>query len=214
MESAGKEIEDEAQRAAIKESGIGTPATRAAIIETLFSRDYMRREKKSLIPTEKGLSVYEIVKDKRIADVSLTGEWENALTQIEHGKMQPEAFKTAIEDYTRQITAELLDTQITIKDENAVPCPKCKAANAPKVPNVRLYPKVAKCTDANCGLLIFRTISEKQISDKHITDLLTKGKTSVIKGFKSKAGKTFDAMLKFDENFRVVFEFPERKTKK
>jgi DNA topoisomerase-3 len=214
MESTGKEIEDEAQREAIKDSGIGTPATRAAIIETLFARDYMRREKKSLVPTDKGLSVYEIVKDKRIADVALTGEWENALKQIEHGKMQPEAFSKAIEDYTRQITAELLDTQIAIKEENAVPCPKCKAANVANVPNVRLYPKVAKCPDTNCGVLVFRTISEKQLSDKHITDLLIKGKTSVIKGFKSKAGKTFDAMLKFDENFRVVFEFPERKAKK
>ena len=108
MESAGKEIENEAEREAIKDSGIGTPATRAAIIETLFTRDYVKREKKSLIPTEKGLTVYETVKNKRIADVALTGEWENALTQIENGKMQPETFRKAIETYTRQITAELL----------------------------------------------------------------------------------------------------------
>ena len=182
--------------------------TRAAIIETLFSRDYIRREKKSLIPTEKGLTVYETVKDKRIADVALTGEWENALSQIERGEMQPDVFSKAIEDYTRQITAELLDASITPSfggGQGEVLCPKCK------VSNVRFFPKVVKCPDENCGLMIFRTMSEKQLSDNHITDLLTNGKTSVIKGFKNKNGKSYDAALKFDDNFLVVFEFSKRK---
>ena len=192
----------------MKENGIGTPATRAAIIETLFTRDYIRREKKSLVPTEKGLTVYDAVKDKRIADVALTGEWENALSKIERGEMQPEAFRNAIEVYTRQITAELLGTAISIDDENAVLCPKCKTAK------VRFYPKVVKCTDANCGLLIFRNISGKQLTDRQITDLLTKGKTPEIKGFKNKNGKTFDTAFKFDDNFRMIFDFPEKKDKK
>jgi DNA topoisomerase-3 len=113
METAGKMVEDEAERAAMKESGIGTPATRAAIIETLFSRNYIVREKKSLVPTEKGVTVYETVKDKRIADVALTGSWENTLAQIERSEMQPETFKKTIEIYTRQITAELLAAAIT-----------------------------------------------------------------------------------------------------
>ena len=198
----------------MKETGIGTPATRAAIIETLFSRDYIRREKKSLVPTEKGLSVYETVKDKRIANVSLTGEWENALSQIERGKMQPATFKNAIETYTRQITTELLNTSISISDENTPPCPKCKAASVPTVPKVLFFQKVVKCPDQSCGFVIFRTISEKSLSDKQITDLLTNGKTSVIKGFKSRNNKLFDATLKFDENFRVVFDFSEKKDKK
>jgi DNA topoisomerase-3 len=204
MEAAGRECTDEAEREAMKESGIGTPATRAAIIETLFTREYIVREKKSLVPTAKGLSVYETVKDKRIADVAMTGSWENALAQIERGEMQPETFSKAIEVYTRQITAELLETKIAVSDENACLCPKCKTAN------VRFYPKVVKCTDENCGLVIFRSRSEKQLADGQITDLLTKGKTSVIKGFKSKGGKSFDAELKFDENFQVTFDFPEK----
>jgi DNA topoisomerase-3 len=208
MESAGKEVENEAEREAMKESGIGTPATRAAIIETLFSRDYIKREKKSLVPTEKGLSVYENVKDRRISDVAMTGSWENTLSQIERGEIQPETFGRAIETYTRQITAELLEIKIAVTDENVCICPKCKAAQ------VRFYSKVAKCTDMNCGLVIFRNKSEKQLSDRQITDLLTKGKTGIIKGFKSKSGKTFDAALKFDGDFQVVFDFPERKEKK
>jgi DNA topoisomerase-3 len=207
MESAGKEVENEAEREAMKESGIGTPATRAAIIETLFSRAYIVREKKSLVPTEKGLAVYGTVKDRRIADVALTGSWENTLAQIERGETTSDTFCRAIEIYTRQITTELLETNISVSDGNACVCPKCKTAR------VRFYPKVAKCTDANCGLVIFRNVSEKQLSDKQITDLLTKGKTDIIKGFKSKGGKSFDAALKFDENYRVVFDFPEKKKK-
>ncbi|MDR0602765.1 MAG: topoisomerase C-terminal repeat-containing protein, partial [Bacteroidales bacterium] len=144
----------------------------------------------------------------RIANVSMTGEWENALAQIEHGQMQPETFSRAIEVYTRQITAELLETKIAVADENSCLCPKCKTAQ------VRFYPKVAKCTDTDCGLIVFRNKSEKQLSDKQITDLLTKGKTGIIKGFKSKNGKSFDAALKFDSDYQVVFDFPERKEKK
>jgi len=208
MESAGKEVENEEERAAMKESGIGTPATRAAIIETLFSREYIRREKKSLVPTEKGLSVYEIVKDKRIADVSMTGNWENALAKIESGEMDTNTFRQATEVYTRQITTELLGTSVSIADRIECPCPKCKTGK------VIFYPKIAKCSDENCGLMVFRNKSEKQLSDKQISDLLTTGKTAVIKGFKSKGGKSFDASLMFDSEFKVVFDFPEKKGKK
>ena len=207
METAGAEVENEAEREAMKESGIGTPATRAAIIETLFSRDYILREKKSLVPTDKGLTVYETVKDKRIADARLTGEWENALSQIESGEMHPDTFQKAINVYTKQITAELLNASISIslgRGQEAL-CPKCKAAK------VLFFPKVVKCADPNCGLVLFRTVSEKQLSGHQITELLTKGKTSVIKGFKNRSGKAFDAALMFDENYRVVFEFAGKK---
>ena len=156
------------------------------------------------MPTKKVLLVYETVKDKKIADAAMTGSWENALAQIERSEMQPDTFRQAIEVYTRQITAELLDTKMTIADENACLCPKCKAAQ------VRLFPKVAKCLDEHCGLVIFRNISEKLLSDKQMKELLTKGKTAVIKGFKSKAGKLFDAALKFDENYWIVFDFTEK----
>jgi DNA topoisomerase-3 len=108
----------------------------------------------------------------------------------------------------RQITAELLETKITVTGENTCLCPKCKTAQ------VRFYPRVAKCTDVNCGLVVFRNISKKPLSDGLITDLLTKGKTTVIKGFKSQAGKTFDAALKFDENYRVTYNFPAKKAGK
>ena len=104
METAGKELENADLKASMKDTGIGTPATRAAIIETLFSRQYIVREKKNLVPTEKGLTVYNIIRDKKIADVEMTGMWENTLAKIESGEMNPDTFRKGIEVYARQIT--------------------------------------------------------------------------------------------------------------
>lgn len=178
MESAGKEVEDEQQREAMKECGIGTPATRASIIETLFSREYIVREKKSLVPTNKGLVVYLAVKDKKIADVAMTGQWEEALNKIALGKMDAATFHKGIEIYASQITTELLSTTIERTDNrNTCPCPKCK--NGQMV----FYPKVVKCKDESCGLTVFRSIAKKELTDGQLNDLLMNGKTALIKGF-------------------------------
>jgi DNA topoisomerase-3 len=107
LETAGKEIEDEELREAMKESGLGTPATRANIIETLLTRKYILREKKNLVPTETGLAVYEIVKHQQIAQAELTGNWEKRLEQIRSGA-SVEEFQEEIKTYTRAITRELL----------------------------------------------------------------------------------------------------------
>ncbi|MDD3542423.1 MAG: DNA topoisomerase 3, partial [Petrimonas sp.] len=124
MENAGKELEDVELKASMKDSGIGTPATRAAIIETLFTRQYIVREKKALVPTEKGLAVYDIVRDKKIADVEMTGMWENALSKIESGEMNPDTFHKSTEVYASQITSELLGMQLTLKTQLDLICPK------------------------------------------------------------------------------------------
>ena len=204
MENCSNTVEDAESRAGLSGAGIGTPATRASIIETLFSRDYMRREKKNLVPTEKGLAVYQIVKDKRIADVEMTGQWETALARIEAGEMDAATFRKGIEVYTAQITEELLQVQIAAPEGEQIPCPKCRAGR------ILFYPKVAKCSNVDCGLTVFRSKGDKQLSDKQITELVTKGKTSLIKGFKSKEGKSFDAHVAFDKDFRTVYEFPPR----
>src|SRR5690606_37550525 len=107
METAGKEIEDEELRYAMKGSGLGTPATRASIIETLIKRSYITRKKKNLLPSETGLAVYDIVKDKLIAQAELTGQWEKRLEEIRSGA-SVKAFKEEIKQYTRKITEELL----------------------------------------------------------------------------------------------------------
>jgi DNA topoisomerase-3 len=109
LETAGKEIEDEELREAMKESGLGTPATRANIIETLLTRKYVVREKKNLVPTETGLAVYDVVKHQQIAQAELTGNWEKRLEQIRSGESVAE-FQEEIKSYTRAITKELLET--------------------------------------------------------------------------------------------------------
>lgn len=107
LETSGKDIEDEELRYAMKDSGLGTPATRAAIIETLLNREYIVREKRNLVPTAKGLAVYDVVKDKKIAQAELTGQWEKRLEEIRSGASVSD-FKAEITDYTRTITDELL----------------------------------------------------------------------------------------------------------
>ena len=207
MENAGKELENAELKASMKDAGIGTPATRAAIIETLFARQYIVREKKNLVPTDKGLAVYRIVKDKKIADVEMTGMWETALAKIEAGGMDANTFRKGIEVYAGQITAELLSVHLSIAGEETCPCPKCGNGR------ILFYPKVAKCSNVDCTLTIFRSKCDKQLTDKQIVELVTKRKTGLIKGFKGKNGKAFDASLVLDEQFNVAFSFPEKKGK-
>ena len=207
MENAGKELEDAELKASLKDAGIGTPATRAAIIETLFARQYIVREKKNLVPTDKGLAVYRIVKDRKIADVEMTGMWETALAKIEAGGMDADTFRKGIEVYAAQITAELLSVQLSFASGETCPCPKCGSGR------ILFYPKVAKCSNVDCTLTIFRSKCDKQLTDKQIVELVTKRKTGLIKGFKGKNGKAFDASLVLDEQFNVAFSFPEKKGK-
>ena len=207
MENAGKELEDTGLNASLKDAGIGTPATRAAIIETLFARQYIVREKKNLVPTDKGLAVYRIVKDKKIADVEMTGMWETALAKIEAGSMDADTFRKGIEVYTRQITAELLSVQLSVATGETCPCPKCGSGR------ILFYPKVAKCSNVDCTFTVFRNKCDKQLTDKQIVELATKRKTGLIKGFKGKNGKAFDASLVLDGEFNVAFSFPEKKGK-
>ena len=207
METAGKDIEDEAMRQAMKDCGIGTPATRAAIIETLFKRGYMERCKKSLVPTEKGLALYSVVKTMRIADVAMTGEWEKELARIERGELSAETFSKEIEAYTREITSELLscDKLFSHKDSGCA-CPKCGTGR------MQFYGKVVRCDNAECGLPVFRLKANRTLSDDEIKDLLTDGHTKLLKGFKSKQSKSFDAIVAFDGDYNTSFVFPERKT--
>lgn len=198
MEHCGKEVQKEEYRSYLEEVGIGTPATRASIIETLIARGYMCREKRNLVPTEKGLAVYGIVKDRRIADVGMTGQWEAALAKIENGEMDSGTFRRGIEAYAVQITEELLQVQVPSAEGERIPCPKCRSGR------ILFYPKVAKCSNVDCPFTVFRDKGGKRLSDRQITDL-------VVKGFKSKEDKSFDARLVLDKDFRIGYEFPPRK---
>ena len=207
MENAGKEVEDAESKKAMAECGIGTPATRANIIETLILRDYIRRDKKSIIPTEKGLAVYEIVKDKRIANAEMTGSWELTLAAIEAGKMPPEKFAQGINSYVGTICEELLSLAPKKKSYPTYRCPKCGTES------VGIYAKVAKCRHEGCDFHIFREVCGTLLTEDYIRDLLTIGRTPILKGLTSKAGKKFNARLVLNEDYTTSFEFESRKGK-
>ena len=181
--------------------------TESSLLAAMENAGRERGEKQNLVPTDKGLAVYKIVRDKKIADVEMTGMWETALSKIEAGSMDADTFRKGIEVYASQITAELLSVQLSIANGETCSCPKCNNGR------ILFYPKVAKCSNVDCTLTIFRNKCDKQLSDKQIVELATKRKTGLIKGFKGKNGKAFDASLVLDEQFNIGFSFPEKKAK-
>ena len=207
MENAGKEVEDAESKKAMAECGIGTPATRANIIETLILRDYIRRDKKAIIPTEKGLTVYEIVKDKKIANAEMTGAWELALAAIEAGKMPADKFSQGINSYVGTICEELLSLFSDQKSYPVYRCPKCGQQS------VGIYAKVAKCRLETCGFHVFRKVCGILLSEDNIRDLISSGHTPILKGLTSKAGKKFNARLVLGEDYATSFKFENKKGK-
>ena len=207
MENAGKEVKEDDKRKAMAECGIGTPATRANIIETLILRDYIRRDKKAIIPTEKGLAVYEIVKDKKIANAEMTGAWELALAAIEAGKMPVDKFSQGINSYVETICEELLSLSSEQKSYPVYRCPKCGQQS------VGIYAKVAKCRHETCGFHVFREVCGILLSEDNIRDLISSGRTPILKGLTSKAGKKFNARLVLGEDYATSFEFENKKGK-
>ena len=208
MENAGKEVEDAESKKAMAECGIGTPATRANIIETLILRDYIRRDKKAIIPTEKGLAVYEIVKDKKIANAEMTGSWELALAAIEAGQMPAEKFAKGINSYVGTICQELLALSPQVqKSYPTYRCPKCGQQS------VGIYAKVAKCRNEGCDFHVFREICGTLLTEDNIRDLITTGRTPVLNGLTSKAGKKFNARLVLNEEYTTSFVFENKKGK-
>jgi len=208
METAGKEIENEEERKALQNIGIGTPATRAAIIGTLFTRNYIQRQNKSLIPTEKGLQVYELVKDRKISDVAMTGQWELALQKIENNTADAKAFQKEMETYAASITHELLQTAIAQTNLPKLICPKCKKQA------LIIRDKIVKCPNEACNWVQFRYVCGVQIGIADIESLIHKGKTTLIKAMKSKSGKKFNAYIVLNEKGESSFEFEKNKSYK
>ena len=207
MQNAGKEVKDAESKKAMAVCGIGTPSTRANIIETLILRDYIRRDKKSIIPTEKGLTVYEIVKDKKIANAEMTGSWELALAAIEAGMMPSDKFSQGITSYVSTICEELLSLTPEQKSYPVYRCPKCGQQS------VGIYAKVAKCRHETCGFHVFREVCGIHLSEDNIRDLISSGRTPILKGLTSKAGKKFNARLVLGEDYITSFEFENKKGK-
>ncbi len=203
MENAGRSIEDKEAQKALVNIGIGTPATRASIIETLLSRNYIIRKSKSLIPTEKGLKVYDLVKDQKITNVQMTAEWEMALDKIEKGELSSKQFITDIKDYTKEITEELLSLSIVQENIPELKCPKCQKLN------LIIKDKIIKCPDEQCNWVQFRNVCGITLSIQQITSLINNRKTPLIKNMKAKNGKKFSAYIVLKEDHQTIFEFPD-----
>ena len=208
MENAGNQIQSEQERKVLKEIGIGTPATRAAIIETLFKREYIKRDKKFLLPTEKGLKVYEWVRDKKIADVTMTAEWEIALQKIENNEIDVAVFQKGMEDYTKTITQEILAFSVEKEKQPELICPRCK------IQKLVIRDKLIKCPDENCNWVQFRNICGILLNLVDLETLIIKGRTGLLKGMTSKSGKKFDAYIEIDKKGETTFTFPEKKKSK
>ena len=211
METAGKLVDDEAMREAMKESGIGTPATRAAIIERLLQVGYIERDGRALVVTEKGMNVIRLLGDHSLTSPSLTGEWEHRLANIETGQDTRTAFMSDIAKFAEE-TVHQLDT--TLKDvriprANLGPCPVC---GQDIVENRKGYSCWSR-NDPGCGFVIWKAKAGKNLTTQIAKELIKTGRTErPVTGFKSRAGKSFRSRLALIQNeegrWRVEFDEP------
>lgn len=210
METCGKRIDDDTLRESMKDSGLGTPATRAATIEALIKRGYVERTGKKLLPTALGMQIWSLVKGRKIADVRTTGEWERDLGRVERGEETATDFSKGIQGFVAEIIDDLKNNCKPIEgsaaSEDQRMCPIC----GKPMKNMK-FSILCDEQSGGCGFKINREIAGKKLPASAI-DSLAKGKTTpIIKGFTSKSGKKFDAALKVDKDAKkVAFDFPER----
>lgn len=227
METAGKHVEDEEMRELMKDNGIGRPSTRANIIETLFRRKYIEKSRKNILATQTGIDLIDTIQNELLKSPELTGNWERKLRQIEKGTYEPEQFKQELFKMVREVTDEVvfnnhrkiaveqpvsLDQKVADgkkkeqRTYQSLACPKCKQGNV-------LKGKTAVgCSNYDtCGFKIPYLILEKKLTENQLLDLVTKGKTAVIKGFKipqatTNSTKIINAKLRLDPDFNVVLD--------
>ena len=217
METAGKLIDDEELREAMKESGLGTPATRAETIETLIRREYIERAGKDLTPTPKGLQVITMLEEHPLTSPELTGSWEKRLTDIEHGSDDRGKFIGDIAEFTRATVekiAELDKEKLRPERVELGPCPRCGAETGEII---KENSKAYGCTswksreETGCGFVIWKRVAGRTITPELARQLLEEGKTKeVVSGFRSRAGKPFRARLVLNDEGKVEFDFPAR----
>ncbi len=206
MKNAGQEIDDEDLASYMKQKGLGTPATRAAIIERLLQTNYIERNKKTLMPTEKGRALIEQVHTD-LKDVKLTASWEQRLADMQDGKLKLSVFDGDIATFVLQtlplVTAGGGGARV-LKKAISVLAPQCE------IGSVRFTPKGAGCNRwrEGCTFSIWREQYGKELKDAQIKELVIEKRTKPIKGFKKKDGKgTYEASLALNEEFKVRLDF-------
>ncbi|MGH8525433.1 MAG: DNA topoisomerase, partial [Gammaproteobacteria bacterium] len=205
MEGAGKLIEDEDLREAMSEKGLGTPATRAAIIEGLIYEKYVHRNLKELQPTAKAFSLITLLRGLGVPELSspeLTGDWEFKLRQMEHGRLRREDFMREIAEMTRHIVGQAKAYESdTVPGDFAtlsVPCPKCGGV-------IKENYKKFQCQ--NCDFALWKIVAGRQFEIPEIEELLSKRVVGPLQGFRSKLGRPFDGLIKLNDDFTPSFDF-------
>ncbi|MGI8421549.1 MAG: DNA topoisomerase 3 [Gaiellaceae bacterium] len=217
METAGKLIEEEELREAMKESGLGTPATRAETIETLIRREYIERTGKDLIATPKGIQVITMLEEHKLTSPELTGDWEHKLAEIERGQGDREKFMREIATFTKETVEQIaaLDKeQLRPERVELGLCPRCGAVTGEIIrENSRAY----GCTswksseEPGCGFVIWKRVGGRTLTPEVARQLMEEGRTKeVLSGFRSKAGKPFRARLILNAEGKIEFDFPAR----
>ncbi len=209
MEGAGKLVDDEELREAMAERGLGTPATRAQVIEGLLLEGYLVRDGRELVVTQKGLSLITLLRNLHadaLTQPALTGDWEFKLRQMERGRLSRDAFMTEIRQLTSDIVAKVKGHEGNeIKGDFKpleVPCPKC--GHHELIETFRNY----KCGNPTCGFAIWKTIASRELERAEVAKLVTEGEVGPLEGFRNKFGRPFAAKVKLDkEEWKATFDF-------
>jgi DNA topoisomerase-3 len=208
MEGAGKLVEDVELREAMKAKGLGTPATRSAIIEGLIKQEYIIRQGRDLIVTAKGMALITLLRGIGVTELSsaeMTGEWEYNLRRIQHGEMKSDDFMAEIKEFTRHIVDKAKNFEGESVSGNfevlEVKCPKC--GGGPFDEDYRTF----KCR--SCELIIWKTMAGRLFDRAEVETLLRDGKVGPLEGFRSKMGRKFNAPVKLGEDFKQQFDFGE-----
>ena len=208
MEGAGKLVEDEELREAMREKGLGTPATRSAIIEGLIHDGYVHRQGRELIATAKGLALVTLLRGigaTELTSPEMTGEWEYKLKRMAKGDWKRNDFMAHIRQFTREIVEKAKNFEGDSVSGNFEPldvkCPKC--GGGPFDESYRTF----KCR--SCGLILWKTMAGRAFERSELEKLLTEGRVGPLEGFRSKVGRKFNAIVKLGDEFKPAFDFGE-----
>lgn len=210
MEGAGRLVDDEELREAMSERGLGTPATRAQIIEGLLLEGYLTRQGRDLIVTAKGISLITLLRNlhaETLTKPELTGEWEHKLRQMERGQLSRDEFMGEIRGLTTDIVGKVRggmgqEVQGNFKAIE-VKCPRC--AGGPFRESFKAY----ECANPECKLIVWKTMSGREFEREEVAKLLTEGRVGPLENFRSKLGRAFSAEIILGEatEWKQKFDF-------